>query len=431
MYGTSPLSTYPISDEPLATRYISSDVAIDTVSYTTANLASSVTLAHYVDSVITNRVLIVEVVLQRNAAGTVSTVSGITYNGTAMTRAVRENTYATSISTEIWYLVAPSTGTNNVVVTLNNALTNDIVVGARTLYNVDQTTPLVTTTTNSNFASSISTNVTTSNTGDFIVDALYTYVAPTVGANQKLTYSQYANSNTYGVASSETTTTAGVYTMSWTLASSADISHSVAVFQKAASGGGGTTVTPGTASMSITTFAPTVTLGTVLTPGTASLTLSPQTPTVTVNTILTPDAGTMTLTAFAPTVTVSSGTTLTPGTASMTITTFAPTVAVSDNKFATPGTASLTITTFAPTVSVSNNISLTPGTASLTLTTFAPTATVSDNIQVTPGVAAMVITTYKPTVTVSGTTVTRKYYIDTSGNVYWVINQTLGLVEKV
>lgn len=52
-------------------------------------------------------------------ATTASTITGITYNGVAMTQAVRQST---NRATEIWYLVNPSAGANNVVITGSAAL---------------------------------------------------------------------------------------------------------------------------------------------------------------------------------------------------------------------------------------------------------------------------------------------------------------------
>ncbi len=111
----------------------------------------------------------------------------------------------------------------------------------------------------------------------------------------------------------------------------------------------GTTVTPGPASLTLTTFAPTVQTPRLVTPGTASLTI----------------------TAFAPTITI--GTRVVPNTATLTLTAFTP--SVSNPRLVTPGLATLTLTTFAPTVTASSGTTLIPGTASLVLTSFAPTVT--------------------------------------------------------
>lgn len=229
MLGYKALSQAPIASLAGSVTFVPRD---STSTTTTAGSVGSVTFSHNVNSALSNTVLVVSVVLQRNGGLAASTVSGVTYAGTAMTRAVRENTYATSISTEIWYLVAPTTGANNVVVTLSSAVTNDIIVNARTYYNIDQTSPIVTTGTGSNFASSISTSVTTVNTDDVIVDTLYSYVPFTATIPQSTAFSTIANANSYGFGSDKLAKAIGVNTVGWAYSSTADISHSVVVLKQ-------------------------------------------------------------------------------------------------------------------------------------------------------------------------------------------------------
>lgn len=146
--------------------------------------------------------------------------------------------------------------------------------------------------------------------------------------------------------------------------------------------GGSVSVTPTTASLTTTRFAPTVS--------------------VTNNVMVTPTTASLTLTRFAPTVTVSNPQTVTPSTASLTISRFAPTVSVSNNQIVTPSTTSLTISRFAPTVTASNNITVAPSTASLTISSFAPTVTIPNNITVTPSTATLTLTLFSPTVSIVG-----------------------------
>lgn len=163
------------------------------------------------------------------------------------------------------------------------------------------------------------------------------------------------------------------------------------------------TVTPGSASLTLTAFAPSVVVNTIVTPGAASLTLSTFAPTVTAssNVTVTPGSATLALTGFAPTVTVSSNVTVIPGTASLSLSTFSPVVTASNHQTVIPGTAALTLTTFAPTVSVSSGLTLVPGTATLTLATFAPVVTATAHQLVTPATATLTLTTFAPTVTVA------------------------------
>lgn len=96
--------------------------------------ATSFTWSHTVSG--SNRALIVGVSI-RNKSG--ETVSSVTYAGTPLTFvAARDN--ETSARIEIWQLVAPAVGTDNVVVTMSAPA--KIIGGALSLTGVDQTTPI-------------------------------------------------------------------------------------------------------------------------------------------------------------------------------------------------------------------------------------------------------------------------------------------------
>jgi hypothetical protein len=151
--------------------------------------------------------------------------------------------------------------------------------------------------------------------------------------------------------------------------------------------------TPPTAALTLTTFAPTVTAtaNAPYVPGTASLTLTAFAPTVSTPVLLTPTTASLTLTIFAPT--VSTPQTVVPGTASLTLTAFEPTVLTPTT--VVPGTASLTLTGFEP--SVLTPVLVVPGTASpLVLTGFEPTVSIMN--LVVPGTASLVLTGFEPTV---------------------------------
>jgi hypothetical protein len=180
------------------------------------------------------------------------------------------------------------------------------------------------------------------------------------------------------------------------------------------------TVTPTTASLTTSPFAPSVVLGTIVTPSTLALTTATFAPTVTAtqNQLLTPGVKALTLTTYVPLVIIvshgqqidSSQGSVTPGqlyeptTASLSLATFAPTVTASEgsNVTVTPSTLSLSLATFAPTVTLSANQIVTPETASLSTATFAPTVTTTANIVVTPDVTSLSLSAFAPEVTASG-----------------------------
>jgi hypothetical protein len=189
-------------------------------------------------------------------------------------------------------------------------------------------------------------------------------------------------------------------------------------FGVVAGGGGGVTVEPAAASLTLTGAAPTVLTPRVVAPAAASLTLTGAAPTVSTPRVVRPAAASLTLTGAAPTVTATANIRVQPAAASLTLTGAAPTVTGGQGLTVVPGAASLTLTGasptvitprvvqpsaaslalsgFAPTVNVPRVVR--PGAASLALTGFAPTVTAGANRLVTPGSLLLTLTGYAPTV---------------------------------
>ena len=142
------------------------------------------------------------------------------------------------------------------------------------------------------------------------------------------------------------------------------------------------------------------TVGVVVTPPTLALTLTTYAPTVSVsgNIIVTPSTLALTLTSYAPII----GLKVTPSTLALILTTFAPSINISADKIVTPPTLALILTTYAPVVTATGHIIVTPSTLALILTLYAPIITVSGNIIVTPSVLALVLTAYAPTLIIPG-----------------------------
>jgi len=84
-----------------------------------------------------NRLLVVSVATNNTSVG----ASSITYNGVALTQAVSQ--LSNSCGTQIYYLVAPATGSNTLSYTLSGS-TNTLIT-AMSFYNVNQVSPLNTT----------------------------------------------------------------------------------------------------------------------------------------------------------------------------------------------------------------------------------------------------------------------------------------------
>ncbi len=169
---------------------------------------------------------------------------------------------------------------------------------------------------------------------------------------------------------------------------------------------GNVTVTPSTASLIVTRFAPR--LASNITPAKLSLTLSTFAPTVRQGTPVIPATKSLSTSTFAPV--IRQAIRVVPSTASLSVQSFAPTL-VRPVK-AIPGTVSLTTSAFAPklalkvvpqTASLSLSSSppqlatgVTPTTLSLLTATFAPSVSVSADVTAIPATADLLLSALEP-----------------------------------
>ena len=140
---------------------MSADAAIGFVSTTTAVNPASNTVAY--DATATNGYLVVQTLKQSS-----QTVTGVTYNSVAMTQltTIQGNTAAETLY--LWGLAAPTTGTNDIVVSVSGAGT--LVVDVALYSGAQQTTAVEATSTNSGIdATSASVTVTTITDNDWLV----------------------------------------------------------------------------------------------------------------------------------------------------------------------------------------------------------------------------------------------------------------------
>lgn len=182
-----------------------------------ASQVSSVTFAHTVGSG-ANRILVVGVALRN---GTGQSVTGVTYNGVAMTSAgVAIN--GTTVRTSLWTLVNPASGTHDVVVSMSAAAV--VAGGAHSYTGVDQTTPIGTAATATGNSNAPSVNV-SSATDQLVVDSgghSNSTSNGTVGSGQTQSYHDKstgaATSNVVAYGSREAG--APTVTMSWSTSDS-------------------------------------------------------------------------------------------------------------------------------------------------------------------------------------------------------------------
>ena len=145
-------------------------IVIGTTTADSGNKGTSLTLAHTMEDA-ANRMLVVAA-LARDASAAACDVSSVTYNGVGLTKADEANAGAGPyVCSELWYLIAPATGTHDVVVTWA-AQVDRRIVGATSMLNVAQQAPEATANTGSASAATITTTVTTTSTAPMLMDGL-------------------------------------------------------------------------------------------------------------------------------------------------------------------------------------------------------------------------------------------------------------------
>lgn len=184
-------------------------IAFDAAS-STSGVSTGLTWAHTVGAAGTNRILVVGISFDLRG----SSITGVTYGGQALTFIGSSSSAKTRM--ELWYIVAPPTGTNNVVVTGIGIA--EKIGGATSWAGVHQTAPLGTAAFALGTSTTPSVNV-TSAAGEVVVDTLATIDAEsvTVGAGQTQRWNVSQGDYRGGGSSAPG---AATVTMSWTLPSS-------------------------------------------------------------------------------------------------------------------------------------------------------------------------------------------------------------------
>jgi len=182
---------------------------------------TTLTFAHTCSG--SNRLLVVTVPESRSQTATV------TYNGVAMTSAVAQSNSTTWA--RIFYLIAPATGSNNVVITYSSALTFR-QAGAISFNGVDQTSPLGATNAIFGTIQNKSIGITTTEDNSVLVDSLAVNSSnQTPTAGQTLIGAQSIGLNRVGAY--EIVGSAGAYSQTYSAPISEDYSMVVAEFKEA------------------------------------------------------------------------------------------------------------------------------------------------------------------------------------------------------
>jgi uncharacterized repeat protein (TIGR01451 family) len=127
--------------------YSRAQVAVDASTSSSAeftgNATRTLTFGHTTTTTGTNLLMLVGVSINITNAPTAE-VTGVTYDGGTFGLVGAHNDVGNARRVELWYLLAPGTGTHNVRVSVNvpAAATVGVVAGATTFTGVDQTVPL-------------------------------------------------------------------------------------------------------------------------------------------------------------------------------------------------------------------------------------------------------------------------------------------------
>jgi hypothetical protein len=202
-------------------------ISFDNASSGTVQNTNSLSFSHAIGSD-SSRMLIVTVSIENS--GSTPTVTGITYDGQALTHAASTDiTSANDVRgrSELWYLPEadlPSAGSYNVVVTAS-ASAEAIIAGAISLNDVAQQAPEAINTNTNESIDAISVNITTLTDGSWLVDSVHCGEpgSYTADAGQTERYDlQGANVTSTHAASTKEVATAGATTVGETYATGAN-----------------------------------------------------------------------------------------------------------------------------------------------------------------------------------------------------------------
>jgi hypothetical protein len=211
-------------------------IAYDTVSSaTTSAAAATLSWTHTIGSGFF-RLLTVSVAVE-DASSTDCVVTGVTYNGVALTQANSVQVTSTSVyqCVSLWYLLEaslPAAGSYTVSVT-TNATNDDITAGANSFTGVRQVAPQATATNScTSCSNAISTSITTTLPRAWLVDAIGcgntgSYTATGTNQNERHDLQSLSSS---GASSTTATTAAGTQSVSWTHTNANRLGHVVAAF---------------------------------------------------------------------------------------------------------------------------------------------------------------------------------------------------------
>ena len=196
---------------------------------------NSLTFSHTVGAALSNSLLVVAISVQDSNHANLP-ITGVTYAGVAMTK-IRQDTSSTSnVSAAIYYLLSPTSGANNVVVSTTGSVWKAAVASSWSgVQQSSQPDAQAGKGTANQSSSSPSQAITTVANNALIVDAISSEAARTgLGSGQTSLGTQQGQSFENLSSSYEVKVTAGSETMSATLSSGQAYNYVVASFSPSA-----------------------------------------------------------------------------------------------------------------------------------------------------------------------------------------------------
>jgi len=190
------------------------DPELDTTSSATGDRVDTLTWSHTVTAGYANRLLVVGISVDADHNAT-----GVTYDGNALAFLGGQTDGPNKSRVELWYLVAPPTGTADVEVSFADAIDDAVVAGATSWRAIHQSTPFGTAVFASGDSATASATV-SSATSEIVVDVVSAdATSVSVGGGQSEHWN--ANPDKIGGGGSSEAGAASV-TMSWAVSGGAD-----------------------------------------------------------------------------------------------------------------------------------------------------------------------------------------------------------------
>lgn len=175
-----------------------------------------------------------------------ATTTGVSVDGVSATQAVVGRNGVRNSS--IWYVKGLSAGTHAISSTYSAS--QQVSIAATSFFGINQTTPLDVTSTQIATSTNVSSTLTTSASGDLIIDALDSPVTQTstaAGSNQTYVMKNLGETSNMGNAGYQIASGSGANTESYTMSTSTGFTFAVAAFKAA-------TLSTSTATSSVTEF---------------------------------------------------------------------------------------------------------------------------------------------------------------------------------